>query len=102
MQGQGTTSRGTTLSATVTAQVTQVLPNGNLVIQGQKEINVNSEHQTITLRGIVRQADLSSLNQIPSDRIAMLDVRVTGKGIVNDSIKRPFILYRLLLGLLPF
>ena len=102
LQGQGTTSRGTTLSATVTAQVTQVLPNGNLVIQGQKEINVNSEHQTITLRGIVRLADLSSLNQIPSDRIAMLDVRVTGKGIVNDSIKRPFILYRLLLGLLPF
>ncbi|MGA2599395.1 MAG: flagellar basal body L-ring protein FlgH [Bryobacteraceae bacterium] len=102
LQGQGTTSRGTTLTATVTAQVTQVLPNGNLVIQGQKEINVNSEHQTITLRGIVRPADLSSLNQIPSDRIAMLDVRVTGKGIVNDSIKRPFILYRLLLGLLPF
>ncbi len=102
LQGQGTTSRGTTLTATVTAQVTQVLPNGNLVIQGQKEVNVNSEHQTITLRGIVRPADLSNLNQIPSDRIAMLDVRVTGKGIVNDAIKRPFILYRLLLGLLPF
>jgi flagellar L-ring protein FlgH len=102
LQGQGTTSRDSALTTTLTAQVTHVLPNGNLVIEGQKEINVNSEHQTVTLRGIVRPDDLSPLNQIPSDRVAMLDVRVTGKGVVNDAVKRPFILYRLLLGLLPF
>jgi flagellar L-ring protein precursor FlgH len=102
LQGQGTTSRDSTLTTTITAQVTQVLPNGNLVIQALKEINVNSEHQSVTLRGIVRPDDLSSGNQIASDRIAMLDIRVTGKGVVNDAVKRPFILYRLLLGLLPF
>lgn len=102
LQGQGTTSRDSALTTTLTAQVTQVLPNGNLVIQGQKEINVNSEHQTVIVRGIVRPDDLSPANQIGSDRVAMLEVRVTGKGVVNDAIKRPFILYRLLLGLLPF
>ena len=51
LQGQGTTSRGTTLSTTMTAEVTVVLPNGNLVVEGRKEILVNSEKEVITLRG---------------------------------------------------
>ena len=41
-------------------------------------------------------------NTVPSDRLAQLEVKVNGKGVVGDAIKRPFILYRLLLGLLPF
>jgi len=102
LQGQGTTSRESTLTTTLTAEVTDVLPNGNLVVRGQKEIVVNSEHQVVTVRGIVRPEDLSPVNSIPSDRLAMLEVRVSGKGVVEDAVKRPFILYRLLLGLLPF
>jgi len=102
IQGQGTTSRGTTLSTTVTAEVTGVLPNGNLAVLGSKEILVNSEKQLITLRGIIRPDDLSPANSVPSDRIARLEILVNGKGVVNDAVKRPFILYRLLLGLLPF
>jgi flagellar L-ring protein precursor FlgH len=102
LQGQGTTSRGTTITATVTAEVTAVLPNGNLVVQGDKEIMVNSEKQVITVRGIVRPDDLSAVNSVPSDRVARMEIQVNGKGVVNDSVKRPFFLYRLLLGLLPF
>jgi len=102
LQGQGTTSRTSTLTTTLTVMVTDVLPNGNLVVQGQKEILVNSERQIVTVRGIVRPDDLSPLNEVPSDRLAQLQVLVNGKGVVGDSIKRPFILYRLLLGLLPF
>ena len=102
LQGQGTTSRSSSLTTTVTAEVTDVLPNGNLVVRGQKEIMVNSEHQTVIVRGIVRPDDLSPINSVPSDRLAMLEVRVSGKGVVEDAVKRPFILYRLLLGLLPF
>ena len=102
LQGQGTTSRGTTLTTTVTAEVTAVLPNGNLVVQGQKEILVNSEKQIITVRGIVRPDDLSPLNSVSADRVARIEIRVNGKGVVNDAVKRPFFLYRLLLGLLPF
>ena len=101
LQGQGTTSRESTLTTTVTAEVTDVLPNGNLVIQGQKDIAVNSEKQVITVRGIVRPDDLSPVNSVPSDRVARMEVRVNGKGVVNDAVKRPFFLYRLLLGLLP-
>ena len=102
VQGQGTTTRTSTLTTTMTAEVTDVLPNGNLVVQGQKEIAVNSERQVVTVRGIIRPDDLSPTNSIPSDRLAQLQVQVNGKGVVGDSIKRPFILYRLLLGLLPF
>jgi flagellar L-ring protein precursor FlgH len=102
LQGQGTTSRGTTLSTTVTAEVTAVLPNGNLVVKGQKEISVNSEKQVITIRGIVRPEDLSPVNSVPSNRVAQVEILVNGKGVVNDAVKRPFVLYRLLLGLLPF
>ncbi len=102
LQGQGTTSRGTTLSTTVTVEVTDLLPNGNLVVQGQKEILVNSEKQIITVRGIIRPDDLSATNSVPSDRVARMEILVNGKGVVNDAVKRPFILYRLLLGLLPF
>jgi flagellar L-ring protein precursor FlgH len=102
LQGQGTTSRDNVLTTTLTAEVLNVLPNGNLVVQGQKEIVVNSERQVVTVRGIVRPDDLSPSNSITSDRLARLEVHVNGKGVVEDAVKRPFILYRLLLGLLPF
>jgi flagellar L-ring protein precursor FlgH len=102
LQGQGTTSRGTTISTNVTAEVTAVLPNGNLVVKGQKDISVNGEKQVITIQGIVRPDDLSPVNEVVSDRVARIEIQVNGKGVVNDAVKRPFVLYRLLLGLLPF
>lgn len=102
VQGQGTTSRDSVLTTTLTAEVISVLPNGNLVVEGRKEIEVNSERQVVTVRGIVRPDDLSPINSIQSDRLARLEVHVNGKGVVEDAVKRPFILYRLLLGLLPF
>jgi flagellar L-ring protein FlgH len=102
LQGQGTTSRGTTISTNVTAEVTAVLPNGNLVVKGQKDIAVNGEKQVITIQGIVRPDDLSPVNEVVSDRVARIEILVNGKGVVNDAVKRPFVLYRLLLGLLPF
>jgi flagellar L-ring protein precursor FlgH len=102
LQGQGETSRETTLTTTISARVTHVLPNGYLVVQGEKQIWVNSERQQVTIRGVVRWNDIGSGNEVASDRLANLEVRVNGKGVVGDAIKRPNILYRLLLGILPF
>lgn len=102
LQGEGTTSRDTSLTTTLTAQVIAVLPNGNMIVEGRKAIAVNSEQQVITLRGMVRPEDLTPSNSVSSDRVAMLEVKVNGKGVVADAVKRPFFLYRLLLGLLPF
>lgn len=102
LDGQAQTSRQTTLSTALSARVIKVLRNGDLVIEGTKLIAINSEHQTVNLRGIVRSIDLGPGNLIRSDRIADLEVRVNGKGVVNDAIRRPNFLYRLLLGVLPF
>jgi flagellar L-ring protein precursor FlgH len=102
LAGSGTTSRNLTLSTTISARVVEVQPNGNLVIEGTKDIGVNSDKQTITVHGIVRPADLSSANMVNSVQVANLQVKVTGKGVVGDAIRRPNFLYRLLLGLLPF
>jgi flagellar L-ring protein precursor FlgH len=102
LAGAGSTSRNLSLSTTISARVVEVQPNGNLVIEGTKDIGVNSDKQSITVHGIVRPADLSSANMVNSVQVANLSIKVTGKGVVGDAIRRPNFLYRFLLGLLPF
>ncbi|MBL8217360.1 MAG: flagellar basal body L-ring protein FlgH [Bryobacterales bacterium] len=102
VDGQGETSRETELTTTLSARVTHVLPNGYLVLEGTKNIAVNSERQLVIVRGVCRPQDLSPANQVRSDRLGQLEVKVSGKGVVADAVRRPFILYRLLEGILPF
>jgi flagellar L-ring protein precursor FlgH len=102
LQGQGETSRGAVLTANLSARVTNVLPNGYLVIEGTKRVQVSSENQVVTVRGVIRPVDLDPTNTIPSNRIAQMEIQVNGKGVIGDSIHRPNILYRILLGILPF
>jgi flagellar L-ring protein precursor FlgH len=102
LNGAGTTSRTTTLTTTLTARVAHVLPNGYLVLEGTKNIQINSDWQTVKVRGVVRPADLAPNNTVQSSSVADLEIQLDGKGVVNDAIRRPSFLYRLLLGLLPF
>jgi len=102
LNGTGTTSRQTTLTTTVSARVTHVLSNGNLVVEGTKNTNINSESQIITIRGVVRPVDLDTTNSVQSARLAQMEIQVNGKGVVGDAIRRPNFLYRLILGILPF
>jgi len=99
--GKGSTDRQTTLSTTVTARVVDVLPNGNLVVKGVREVKINNENQIITLTGVVRPSDISPKNEVPSTAVADLQVYVEGKGTVSKSIRSGW-LFRLLMGLLPF
>jgi len=102
LEGQGTTSRETLLTTTLSARVTHVLPNGYLVLEGSKDVQVNSERQQLSIRGVARWNDLAPGNLIRSDRLAHLEIRVDGKGVVGDAVRRPNFLYRILTGLLPF
>jgi flagellar L-ring protein precursor FlgH len=102
LNGTGTTSRAATLTATLTGRVMKVLPGGLLLIEGDKNIQINSEQQSITVRGVVRTADISTTNTVASTQVADMEVKVNGKGVVGDAIRRPNALYRLILGLLPF
>jgi flagellar L-ring protein FlgH len=102
LQGQGQTTRNMTLATTISARVVEVSPNGTMTVEGTKEIGVNSEKQTIIVRGLVRPTDLNTANTISSNQVANLQIKVNGKGVVGDAIRRPNFLYRLLLGILPF
>ena len=74
----------------------------NELVEGAKDIMVNSERQKVIVRGMIRWADLSPSNRVASDRLAGLEIQIQGKGVVQDAIRRPNILYRILLGILPF
>ena len=86
--GTGKTTRDGTLAATVSCIVTEVMPNGNLRIEGRKDITVNEENQFIILSGIVRLEDIDSENSIKSEQIADARIEYSGQGIVNDQ-QRP-------------
>jgi flagellar L-ring protein precursor FlgH len=102
LNGSGSTSRQTAITTTMSARVIGVLPNGYLVLEGTKDVQVNSEFQTVVVRGVVRPADLAPDNSVPSNRLAQVEIKLNGKGVVGDAIRRPNILFRILLGLLPF
>lgn len=78
--GSGTTSRDTSLSGSISARVVQVLPGGNLVIQGTRELNLNNETQYIFITGIVRPIDITPENTINSTQIADARISYTGGG----------------------
>jgi flagellar L-ring protein precursor FlgH len=100
-EGQGSTTRETTLQTNLTARVIDVLPNGYLVVEGKREIRVNNENQSVYLSGIVRPEDISTNNIVLSSAVAQMTVRLQGRGIVSQPIK-PGWLYRILNGILPF
>lgn len=86
--GSGATTRTGSLSATITARVMDVLPNGNLAVEGKREIYVNNEKKEILLQGIVRPRDIAYDNSILSTQIADAKVIYTGIGVVAEK-QRP-------------
>jgi flagellar L-ring protein precursor FlgH len=98
---KGSTSRSTTLQAYMTARVVEVLPNGNLVVEGKREVRVNNENQILYITGVIRPVDISRTNVIMSSSVAQMAVRVQGKGMVSQPLK-PGWLYRILSGVMPF
>jgi flagellar L-ring protein FlgH len=99
--GKGSTTRATTLETALTARVTEVLPNGYLVVEGKREVRVNNENQTVVLMGVVRPEDISTNNVVLSSAVAQMSVQVQGKGAVSQPIKAGW-LYKILTGILPF
>ena len=82
--GSGSTSRQERLNATVTAKVVDVLPNGNLLIEGRRNVKVNNEDQIIIIEGTVRPADIGPNNIVNSIYIADAKISYSGKGIISD------------------
>ena len=83
--GAGSTSRSSELTAVITARVIDVMPNGNLVIDGRREVVVNNETQLLYVTGIVRPEDIGPNNTVLSSYIADAKITYTGSGVVSDK-----------------
>lgn len=83
--GSGTISDSETIVAQIAVRIIDVLPNGNLVVEGKRQTSFSMENQTIVLRGVVRPDDVASNNTVFSYNVADATIQIIGKGTVSDS-----------------
>lgn len=85
--GGGTTVRTGALTATMTARVAEVLPSGDLVLEGAREIDINGDRQIVVLTGVVRPSDITRQNVVLSTHIGQLRIRYFGRGLMKDNLQ---------------
>ena len=86
-QGSGATARNGSLTAVITARVAEVLPNGDLALEGIREIDINGDRQIIVLTGVARPSDIGPGNVISSTAIGQMRIRYFGKGLIKDNLQ---------------
>lgn len=93
--GNGQTTRSGSVRTVVTAQVTRITDEGNLVLDANQEVVINDEKQRISIHGIARALDITADNYVPSNRLAQATIRIEGSGSVSGA-QRPGIVFRFL------
>lgn len=93
--GDGKSSRSYSTKAQITCMVTEVLPNGNLVIEGTRDLQTHGETLRMRIRGAIRPQDVDGNNTIDSSRVANVDLIVDGKGTLT-KIQKPGFLTQIL------
>jgi flagellar L-ring protein precursor FlgH len=99
LKGNGQVEADSQLNTSLTGQVISVLPNGNLVVEAQRAYRINSQHDTMIVRGVVRPGDIGAGNSILSTQLMNLEVELKGKGLVSDGTRGPNVLTRGLMWL---
>jgi flagellar L-ring protein precursor FlgH len=101
VDGSGTVKRSEQITMRVAATVTQVLPNGNLVVAGRQQVRVNQELRDLQVGGIIRPQDIGSDNTVKHDRLAEARIAYGGRGTISD-VQRPRYGQELLDIIMPF
>ena len=99
--GTGIVNSKESIQTNVAVVVTQVLPNGNLVIEGRQEVRVNFEIRDLIVAGIVRPEDIQSDNTIVSEKIAEARIAYGGRGQITD-VQQPRYGQQIADAILPF
>ena len=94
-KGSGSTARNSVLTATLSARVAQVLPNGDLLVEGLREIEINGDRQVVVLTGVARVVDIGPGNVVSSSTLGQLSIRYFGRGLTKGTMS-PGWLVRLL------
>lgn len=102
LKGQGQTASNTTFATSLTGQVIAVLPNGNLVVEAEREIYMNNQHENVIVRGMIRPGDIGPTNTVPSTALSNLEIEMKGKGIISDGVRPPNVITRAILWLFGF
>ncbi|RIK82923.1 MAG: flagellar basal body L-ring protein [Hyphomicrobiales bacterium] len=100
-KGTGATARSEDIQLSVAAVVTDVLPNGNLVISGSQEVLVNAELRVLTITGIVRPSDIGAANTVSYERIAEARIAYGGRGRLTE-VQQPGWGHQIVDNVLPF
>jgi flagellar L-ring protein precursor FlgH len=83
--GDGASSQSNSLSGSITVFVAQVLPNGNMVVRGEKKLTLNQGDEYIRITGIVRPMDVNPDNTVPSTKVANAEIIYSGDGAISDA-----------------
>lgn len=89
LSGKAQATSQTSLSTTLTGRVAAVLPTGTLVVEAERQITMNNQHETVVLRGLVRPGDLDATNTVTSNQVGNLEVEVKGKGVISEGTRPP-------------
>jgi flagellar L-ring protein precursor FlgH len=102
LNGQAQTASDSSLVTSLAAQVVSVLPNGFLVIEAVRRMEMNNQRQTLVIHGVVRPSDIAVDNSVLSSQISNLEVRLIGKGVLSDGVRPPNKLISAILKLVGF
>jgi len=102
LAGKAQATSQTSLSTTLTGRVAAVLPTGTLVVEAERQITMNNQHETVILRGMVRPGDLDATNTVASNHVGNLEVEVKGKGVISDGTRQPNPVVRWILRIVGF
>jgi flagellar L-ring protein precursor FlgH len=102
LKGQGSTASNTLFQTNLTGRVIAVLPNGNLVVEAERQIYMNNQHENVVVRGMIRPGDIGPNNTVLSSSLSNLEIEMKGKGIISDGVRPPNFLTRAVLWLLNF